>query len=78
MAGPPGAQAVAERMGAQSNGIARLSKPPRYVDVVDRPRRAGVSNYGMWDRLWIGILDLVGVWWLIRRRRRVPQATERR
>jgi dolichol-phosphate mannosyltransferase len=49
-----------------------------YVDVVDRPRRAGVSNYGMWDRLWIGILDLAGVWWLVRRRRRVPQATERR
>jgi dolichol-phosphate mannosyltransferase len=47
-----------------------------YVDVIDRPRRAGVSNYGMWDRLWIGILDLAGVWWLIRRRRRVPQATE--
>jgi len=40
-----------------------------YVDVVDRPRRAGTSNYGMWDRLWIGILDLFGVWWLIRRRR---------
>ena len=49
-----------------------------YVDVVDRPRRAGLSNYGMWDRLWIGILDLAGVWWLVRRRRRVPQATERR
>jgi hypothetical protein len=30
----------------------------------------------MWDRLWIGILDLAGVWWLIRRRRRVPQVTE--
>src|SRR5262245_50219376 len=44
-----------------------------YVDVVDRPRRAGTSNYGMWDRLWVGILDLFGVWWLIRRRRRVPQ-----
>ena len=28
----------------------------------------GVSNYGMWDRLWIGILDLAGVWWLIRRK----------
>ena len=47
-----------------------------YVDVVDRLRRQGVSNYGMWDRLWIGILDLAGVWWLIRRRRRVPQAAE--
>jgi glycosyltransferase involved in cell wall biosynthesis len=47
-----------------------------YVEVVDRLRRTGVSNYGMWDRLWIGILDLAGVWWLIRRRRRVPQASE--
>jgi dolichol-phosphate mannosyltransferase len=47
-----------------------------YVDVVDRPRRAGVSNYGMWDRLWVGILDLFGVWWLIRRKKRVPQVSE--
>jgi dolichol-phosphate mannosyltransferase len=44
-----------------------------HVDVVDRPRHAGRSNYGMFDRLWVGILDLAGVWWLIRRRRRVPQ-----
>jgi dolichol-phosphate mannosyltransferase len=47
-----------------------------YVQVIDRPRRHGVSNYGMWDRLWVGILDLFGVWWLIRRRKQVPQVTE--
>ena len=47
-----------------------------YVDVMDRPRRAGRSNYGMWDRLWVGILDLFGVWWLIRRRRQLPQVLE--
>jgi dolichol-phosphate mannosyltransferase len=47
-----------------------------YVDVVDRQRRAGTSNYGLWDRLWVGILDLAGVWWLIRRKRRVPQVKE--
>lgn len=47
-----------------------------YVDVVDRPRGSGVSNYGMWDRLWVGILDLCGVWWLIRRRKRVPEIVE--
>jgi len=47
-----------------------------YVDVVDRPRGAGVSNYGMWDRLWVGILDLAGVWWLIRRRKRIPEIVE--
>jgi len=47
-----------------------------YVDVVDRPRLTGISNYGMWDRLWVGILDLAGVWWLLRRRKRVPQISE--
>jgi dolichol-phosphate mannosyltransferase len=47
-----------------------------YVDVVDRQRAHGVSNYGMWDRLWVGILDLAGVWWLIRRKKRVPEIAE--
>jgi len=47
-----------------------------YVDVIDRPRHSGKSNYGLWDRLWVGILDLFGVWWLVRRRKRVPQASE--
>jgi dolichol-phosphate mannosyltransferase len=47
-----------------------------YVDVVDRPRLHGTSSYGMWDRLWVGILDLMGVWWLVRRKKRVPQASE--
>jgi dolichol-phosphate mannosyltransferase len=47
-----------------------------YVDVVDRPRHRGTSNYGLWDRLWVGILDLAGVWWLIRRRKRVPECEE--
>ena len=42
-------------------------------DVRDRQRLTGVSNYGFFDRLWVGILDLAGVWWLIRRRKRVPQ-----
>lgn len=47
-----------------------------YVDVIDRPRHSGVSNYGFFDRLWIGILDLAGVWWLIRRKRATPVVTE--
>jgi glycosyltransferase involved in cell wall biosynthesis len=47
-----------------------------YVDVVDRPRASGVSNYGLWDRLWVGILDLAGVWWLIRRKKRIPEIME--
>lgn len=40
------------------------------VDVVDRPRRHGTSNYGNLERLLIGIPDLFGVAWLTRRRRR--------
>ncbi len=47
-----------------------------YVDVVDRPRLSGVSNYGFFDRLWVGIVDLLGVRWLIRRRKNVPQSRE--
>lgn len=47
-----------------------------YVDVIDRPRHSGVSNYGFFDRLWIGIMDLAGVWWLIRRKRPTPVASE--
>ncbi len=47
-----------------------------YVDVVDRPRHSGVSNYGFFDRLWVGILDLAGVWWLISRKKRVAQSQE--
>ena len=47
-----------------------------YVDVIDRPRHSGVSNYGFFDRLWIGIMDLLGVWWLIRRKKPTPVATE--
>jgi dolichol-phosphate mannosyltransferase len=35
-----------------------------------------VSNYGFFDRLWVGIVDLMGVRWLLKRRKRVPVATE--
>lgn len=37
------------------------------VDVGHRPRKAGASKYGFWDRLWAGIYDLVGVRWLVKR-----------
>ncbi len=47
-----------------------------HVDVVDRPRLKGVSKYGFFDRLGAGIVDLMGVGWLLARRRRVPAAEE--
>jgi dolichol-phosphate mannosyltransferase len=39
------------------------------VDVGHRPRWSGKSNYGLFDRLWVGIADLIGVMWLMRRAR---------
>lgn len=56
--------------------VGREGRRVAYVDVVDRPRLHGVSKYGLWDRLWVGMLDLAGVWWLIRRRKRVPRVSE--
>jgi dolichol-phosphate mannosyltransferase len=53
--------------------VRREGMAVRTFDVVDRPRHSGVSNYGFFDRLWVGALDLFGVWWLIRRRRKSPQ-----
>ncbi len=37
------------------------------VPVRDRPRTRGRSHYGVWNRLWIGLVDLTGVLWLQRR-----------
>ncbi|MGH6968005.1 MAG: glycosyltransferase family 2 protein [Stellaceae bacterium] len=37
------------------------------VAVNHRPRGGGISNYRVFDRLWVGIVDLVGVLWLKRR-----------
>ncbi|WP_199097705.1 glycosyltransferase [Dyella sp. ASV21] len=37
------------------------------VPVGHRPRTAGSSKYGMLDRLWVGLADLRGVAWLMRR-----------
>jgi glycosyltransferase involved in cell wall biosynthesis len=37
------------------------------VPVNHRPRQRGRSNYGVFDRLWVGIVDLLGVMWLMRR-----------
>jgi dolichol-phosphate mannosyltransferase len=40
------------------------------VPVNHRPRLEGVTKYGLFDRLGVGIVDLFGVWWL---KRRVPR-----
>jgi dolichol-phosphate mannosyltransferase len=40
------------------------------VEVNHRERLRGTSKYGMFNRLWVGIVDLLGVKWLQRRTRR--------
>jgi glycosyltransferase involved in cell wall biosynthesis len=40
------------------------------VEVGHRPRTRGRSHYGLLNRLWVGIIDMMGVMWLIRRRER--------
>ncbi len=47
-----------------------LSLPVRH-----RPRTRGASHYGVMNRLWAGIVDLVGVIWLTRRARS-PRSVE--
>jgi dolichol-phosphate mannosyltransferase len=46
------------------------------VPVNHRPRRGGLSKYGVFDRLWVGIVDLLGVLWLKRRAARVGLVEE--
>jgi dolichol-phosphate mannosyltransferase len=46
----------------QRTGARVVSVPVRH-----RPRTRGQSKYGIGNRLWVGIVDLFGVRWLIRR-----------
>ena len=52
-------------------GLQTVSRP-----VAHYPRRAGRSKYGLGNRLWAGIGDLLGVWWLCRRRFRPGTSEE--
>ena len=47
--------------------ILREGYDVRFVPVSHRPRGAGRSKYGVWDRALVGVRDIMGVMWLIRR-----------
>jgi dolichol-phosphate mannosyltransferase len=47
--------------------ILREGYEVRFVPVSHRPRGAGRSKYGVWDRALVGVRDIMGVMWLIRR-----------
>jgi len=46
------------------------------VPVRHRPRTAGISKYGVWNRLWRGLYDLIGVGWMLRRSLRTVSIEE--
>jgi len=48
----------------------------RFVEVNHRPRLHGSSKYGVWDRLAVGVTDLMGVRWLQRRYRGAVETEE--
>ncbi len=47
--------------------FARIGVKIINVPVNHRPRVAGESKYGLGNRLWVGIMDILGVRWLIKR-----------
>jgi dolichol-phosphate mannosyltransferase len=54
----------------------RAGVPVTSVGVRHRPRLHGVSKYGLANRLWVGIVDLFGVRWLLRRAPALATITE--
>ena len=52
------------------NGVSTAEVPTNH-----RPRVAGVSKYGVWNRLGRGVLDLIGVAWYQKRRLRPVKTT---
>ena len=49
--------------------VIRAGGSVEVVKVNHRPRERGTSKYGVWNRLGVGIVDLFGVMWLMRRAR---------
>lgn len=47
--------------------VQRIDGRVAVVPVNHRPRRTGVSKYTAWNRVWVGIVDMLGVRWLILR-----------
>jgi len=45
------------------------------VEVHHRSRSRGISKYGIHNRLWVGIVDMIGVLWL-QKRSHLPQVDE--
>jgi dolichol-phosphate mannosyltransferase len=56
---------------AQASGAKTIEVPVNH-----RQRVAGVSKYGVWNRVWRGMFDLIGVNWYLKRRLRPVEYEE--
>jgi dolichol-phosphate mannosyltransferase len=56
--------------------IQRAGRRVILMPVNHRPRTRGVSKYGVMNRLFVGITDMLGVMWLQRRHRRPRSIAE--
>jgi dolichol-phosphate mannosyltransferase len=57
--------------------VLREGAEVQFVPVSHRAREHGVSKYGILDRLWVSIRDLMGVMWLQNRGRMPGDVTEK-
>ena len=48
---------------ARMQGARRIEQ----TEVNHRPRTRGVSKYGVWNRLWVGLADVRAVRWMQKR-----------
>ena len=65
-------RAMAARSAGGAALVRRAGGQVESVHVAHRPRASGQSHYGIGNRLWVGIIDMMGVMWL-QRRARVPR-----
>ncbi|UJF17375.1 glycosyltransferase family 2 protein [Vibrio sp. SS-MA-C1-2] len=57
--------------------IKRIGGEIQVSPVDHRDRMEGVSNYTAWNRVWVGIVDIMGVIWLVKRAKRPEYTVER-
>lgn len=58
--------------------MAREGARVESIPVGHRPRRCGISKYGVHNRLWVGLVDVCGVMWLQHRRIGGPPGADKR
>ncbi|UJF17107.1 glycosyltransferase family 2 protein (plasmid) [Vibrio sp. SS-MA-C1-2] len=56
--------------------IKRIGGEINIFPVDHRDRMEGTSNYTAWNRVWVGIVDIIGVMWLVKRAKKPTYTIE--